>query len=94
MLANRLPPALHGKILSAEEVNVTMEYANEKYATLVLVIMKFQAKSPPFQAFKLKEFSPPMDLYIHTKLRNHLGTEKAAKLIFLFKTVNSNVNND
>ncbi len=46
MLVNTLHPALQGKILSAEEVNITMKDANEKYATLVPVIMKFQAKSP------------------------------------------------
>ncbi len=55
MLANMLHPVLQGKMLSAEEVNITVEYANEKYATLVPVIMKFQAKSPPFQAFKFTE---------------------------------------
>ncbi len=32
-----------------------MEYAIEKYATLVLVIMKCRAKSPSFQAFKFTE---------------------------------------
>ncbi len=121
-------------MLSAEEVNITMEYANEKYATLVPVIMKFQAKSP-FQAFKFTEsvtktltaikwwdsHTAMLDSYIllsvrqyltavasssgvervfssyglvHTKLKNRLGTEKAAKLAFLFKTMNSNVNND
>ncbi len=42
-------------MLSAEEANITMEYANEKYAILVTVIMKFQAKSPPFQVFKFTE---------------------------------------
>ncbi len=112
-----------------------MVYANEKYATLVPVIMKFQAKSPPFQAFKFIESvtktmtatewwdSHAAMLHsdillsvrqlltavaassgvervfssyglVHTKLRNRLGTEKAAKLVFLFKTMNSNVNND
>ena len=55
MLANMLHPTLQGKMLSAEEVNITMEYANENYVTLVPVIMKFQAKSPPFQAFKFTE---------------------------------------
>lgn len=135
LLANMLHPALQGKMLSAEEVNITMEYANEKYATLVPVIMKFQAKSPPFQAFKFTEsvtktltaiewwdsHTAMLDSdillsvrqlltavasssgvervfssygLVHTKLRNRLGTEKAAKLVFLFKTMNSNVNND
>ncbi len=42
-------------MLTAEEVTITMEYTNEKYATLVPVIRKFQAKSPPFQAFKFTE---------------------------------------
>ena len=122
-------------MLSAEEVNITMEYANEKYVTLVPVIMKFQAKSPPFLVFKFTEsvtktltaiewwdshtavldsdillsvrqlltavasssgvervFSPYG--LVQPKLRNRLGTEKAAKLVFLFKTMNSNVNND
>ncbi len=78
MLGNRLDPALHGKTYSAEEVNVTMEHDNEKYPTLVPVIMKFQAKSTPFQAFMLKVFSSYG--LVHTKLRNHLGTEKAANL--------------
>lgn len=135
MLANMLHPALQGKMLSSEEMNITMEYANEKYATLVPVIMKFQAKSPPFQAFKFTEsvtktltaiewwdsHTAMLDSdillsvrqlltavasssgvervfssygLVHTKLRNRLGTEKAAKLVFLFKTMNSNVNDD
>ena len=55
MLANMLHPTLQGKMLSVEEVNITKECANEKYVTLVPVIMKFQAKSPPFQAFNFTE---------------------------------------
>ncbi len=55
ILTNMLHPPLQGKMLIAEEVNITMEYANEKYATLVPVFMKFQAKSPPFLAFMLTE---------------------------------------
>ncbi|KAG7154976.1 hypothetical protein Hamer_G015564, partial [Homarus americanus] len=40
-----------GKALS-EEVNIAMEYANEKYLSVIPTIMKFRAKSPRFQAFK------------------------------------------
>ncbi|CAB4059569.1 unnamed protein product [Lepeophtheirus salmonis] len=42
--------ALHqGKELNKEEMNMTIEYANEIYP------MKFQGKSPPFQAFMFTE---------------------------------------
>lgn len=34
------------------EVNISMEYANEKYPLIVLTIMNFQAMLPPVQAFK------------------------------------------
>ncbi|CAB4066804.1 unnamed protein product [Lepeophtheirus salmonis] len=41
--------------LNEEEMNMAIESANEKYQTLVPIIMKFQARSPPFQLFKLAE---------------------------------------
>ena len=31
---------------------------------------------------------------VHSKLRNRLGTEKAAKLVFLFKTMNAHTSAD
>ena len=135
MLANILHPALQGRLLNAEELNTSMEFANEKYPKLVPIIMKFQAKSPPFQTFKFAEsvtktltaiewwdsHSAMLESdvlltvrqlltaiasssgvervfssygLVHTKLRNRLGTDKAAKLVFLFKIMNTNVNND
>ena len=54
-LANLIHPSLQGKLLS-EEVNNAMDYATERFPSLVPVIMKFQAKSPPFHAFKFSDF--------------------------------------
>ncbi|XP_076038547.1 uncharacterized protein LOC143023811 [Oratosquilla oratoria] len=129
LLANLIHPSLQGKLLS-EEVNNAMDYANERFPSLVPVIMKFQAKSPPFHAFKFSDFvtksmsavewwrshsnvldsdviSAAQQLLsavasssgveqvfssygiVHSKLRNRLGTEKAAKLVFLSKTINA-----
>ena len=129
LLANLIHPSLQGKLLS-EEVNNAMDYANERFPSLVPVIMKFQAKSPPFHAFKFSDsvtmsmsavewwrshsnvldsdvISAAQQLLsavasssgvervfssygiVHSKLRNRLGTEKAAKLVFLFKTMNA-----
>ena len=135
MLANILHPALQGRLLNAEELNTSMEFANEKYPKLVPIIMKFQAKSLPFQTFKFAEsvtktltaiewwdsHSAMLESdvlltvrqlltaiasssgvervfssygLVHTKLRNRLGTDKAAKFVFLFKIMNTNINND
>ena len=107
-----------------------MEYASEKFPSLVPIIMKFQAKSPPFHAFKFSDsviktmsatewwkahssilssdvISAVQQLLsavasssgvervfssyglVHSKLRNRLGTTKAVKLVFLFKTMNA-----
>ena len=107
-----------------------MDYANEKFPLLVPVIMKFQAKSSPFHAYKFSDsvtkcmsavewwkshscvlasdvISAVQQLLsavasssgvervfssyglVHSKLRNRLGTEKAAKLVFLFKIMNA-----
>ncbi|CAB4055413.1 unnamed protein product [Lepeophtheirus salmonis] len=41
-------PSLQRKELNEEEMNMAMGYANEKYPALVPIIMKFQARSPPF----------------------------------------------
>ncbi len=128
LLTNLIHPSLQRKLLSAE-VNNAMEYANEKFPSL-LPIMKFQAKSSPFHAFKFSDsvtkcmsavewwrshsnvlgsdvISAAQQLLsaeasslraervlsnystVHSKLRNWLGTEKAAKLVFLFKTMNA-----
>ncbi len=57
LLANLIHPSLQGKLLSAKEMNNAMECANEKFPSLVPVIMEFQAKSPHFHAFK---FSDPV----------------------------------
>ena len=135
LLANMLNPSLQGKVLDEEEMNMAMEYANEKYQALVPIIMKFQARSPPFQSFKFTEpvtktmsatewweshagfidsdiLSAVYQLMtavasssgvervfssfglVHSKLRNRLGTEKAAKLVFLFKSMNENNSNN
>ncbi|CAB4066876.1 unnamed protein product [Lepeophtheirus salmonis] len=51
-LANMLDTSLQGKELNEEEMNMTMEYTNEKYAAQVPIIMKYQARSPPFLPFK------------------------------------------
>ena len=55
LLANLINPSLQGKALTAEEVNTAMDYANEKFPLLVPVIMKFQAKSSPFHAYKFSD---------------------------------------
>lgn len=55
LLANLIHPSLQGKALSEEEVSSAMEYASEKFPSLVPIIMKFQAKSPPFNAFKFSD---------------------------------------
>ncbi len=130
LLANLIHPSFQGKLLSAEEVNNAMEYTNEKFPFLAPVIMKFQAKSSPFHAFKFSDsvtkcmsavewwrshsnvldsdvISAAQQLLsavasssgvervfssygiVHSKLRNRLGTEKAAKLVFLFKIMNA-----
>ena len=130
LLANLIHPSLQGKALTEEEVNTAMEYASEKFPSLVPIIMKFQAKSPPFHAFKFSDsviktmsatewwkahssilssdvISAVQQLLsavasssgiervfssyglVHSKLRNRLGTTKAVKLVFLFKTMNA-----
>ncbi|XP_066983751.1 uncharacterized protein [Macrobrachium rosenbergii] len=49
LLANLIHPSFQGKLLSAEEVNNAMDYANEKFPSLVPVIMKLhQIVSFPF----------------------------------------------
>ncbi len=128
LLANLIHPSFQGKLLSAG-LNNAMDYAI-MFPSLVKVIMKFQAKSSPFHAFKFSDFvtkcmsdvewwrshsnvldsdviSAAQQLLsavasssgvervfssygiVHSKLRNRLGTEKAAKLVFLFKTINA-----
>ena len=135
LLANLIHPSLQGKALSEEVVNTALEYANETFPSLVPIIMKYQAKSPPFHTFKFSdsvtksmsaaewwkshssvlssdELSAVQQLLsavasssdvervfssyglVHSKLRNRLGTEKAAKLVFLFKTMNANTADD
>ncbi len=55
LLANLIHPSLQGKLISTEDVNNAMDYANEKFPSLVPVIMKFKAKSSPFQALKFSD---------------------------------------
>lgn len=54
-LANLLLPSHQGKCLADEEKNEAMEYARKRFPTLAPFIMKFQAKSHPFQPFKFPE---------------------------------------
>ena len=130
-LANLLLPSSQGMILSDEGENEALEYAERKLPPLIAIIMKFQARSSPFQAFKFSEsvtesvsaaewwmshqdqvddacLSVVLQLFsafassagvervfssyglVHSKLRNRLGKEKAAKLVFLFKAMNKN----
>ncbi len=55
LLANLIHPSWQGKALTEEEVNTALEYPNEKFPSLVPIIMKFQAKSPPFHTFKFSD---------------------------------------
>lgn len=119
--------------LTQEEVNTALDFAKTKYTdSFVCLIVKFQAKSSPFQELffdesvtshvtvyewwksqekDIEKFNPTVFQgieqlltakassasvervfssfgLVHSKLRNRLGTEKASKLVFLFKILN------
>jgi len=132
LLAYLIDPHLCGKKLSQEEDDQAMEYAREKWPSLIPLIIKFKAQTPPCQSFKfdanvLKSVSSiewwmanksavdeesmkglkqlfsavassegverVFSSYgiVHSKLRNRLGTETAAMLVFLFKLLNKSI---
>ena len=129
LLANLLHPTLQGKNLSPEEKEKSVEYAGQKWPSMMPTIIRFQGQTSPFQPCKFADevtksvkpiawwqshagMIPDDDLravkqllsavaassgvervfssygLVQSKLRNRLGTEKAAKLVFLFKALN------
>lgn len=124
-----------GMELTTEEKKIALDFAKERYsdACLLLIIVKFQSRSSPFQeALFTPQLTNEVAAYdwwksqkteiekissnafpaieqlltakassasverifssfglVHSKLRNRLGTEKASKLVFLFKVFNS-----
>lgn len=128
LVANLIHPTYRGKSLIDDEKDTALEYASQKWPSIMPMIIKFQAQSRPFQACKFTEAVTQavstaewwqshdgikqenrtvvkklvsavaassgveriFSSYglVHSKLRNRLGTHKAAKLVFLFKALN------
>lgn len=128
LVANLIHPIQRGKSLTDDEKDAALEYASQKWPSIMSMIIKFQAQARPFQACKFTEevtqavsaaewweshdgikeenravvkkllsavaassgVERVFSSYglVHSKLRNRLGTHKAAKLVFLFKALN------
>lgn len=50
-LANILHPQYKGKLLSFEEVNTAMDWVNEKYPSVLKLILNFRTESAPFPKY-------------------------------------------
>ena len=55
-LANLIHHCFQGETLN-EEVNAAIDYAREKFPSLLLIIMKLKQNRPPFRAFKFDEYA-------------------------------------
>lgn len=131
-LTYMLDPRQKVSDLTQEEKTSALDFAKSKYQELLPFIIKFNAKSTPFQEsyfdYEITSCVTPYEWWksqkeeidrlnntvfsiieqlftaqatsasvervfssfglVHTKLRNRLGTDKAAKLVFLFKIFN------
>lgn len=141
-LANILHPKYKGNLLSVEEVNTALEWVNEKYPSLLSLILKFRTECAPFPKYMFSSSAievGPLTWWqsmginkgcddiqnrnleelinitnalfttsassasverifssfgmVQSKLRNRLGTDKAAKLVFIYKCYNAKPKN-
>lgn len=131
LLSFYIDPRFHSqRVLTQDEINTTMVFAQQLHSELPGLIARFRAKCPPFiesffssnvatavhpaEWWNLPEFELNAQLkevvvsllscspttadierlfstfgWIHSKERNRLGIEKASKLVFCLKVLNS-----
>ncbi|XP_067947337.1 uncharacterized protein [Watersipora subatra] len=103
-LANILDPMARGGKLSQEEVDSALEFRDKCYPKCMATIINYRAQSGPFKLYmftsKLNVLGAVASSagtervfstfgIVHSKLKSRLGAEKAGKLVFIYKVLNT-----